>query len=209
MPASDSVEDMVLAKTENEIVSEGDKTLSTQDWIDVAKALLLREGIDAVKIGRLARECDVTRGGFYWRFASRGALLDTLLEDWKSTNTAPIIDALSGPGTPIERFERLVRLWLDERDYSPDYDTAVRNWSRKDAKVEKAVHDIDDKRVEALKSVFLEFGFDETESLVRARITYFHQVGYYATAVRETAGRREMLSETYTRILTGAPKPGL
>lgn len=190
------------------VPTEG-QTLSTQDWIDVAKAMLIREGINAVKIDRLARECHVTRGGFYWRFKSRAELLDTLLEDWRRTNTTPILTALSKPGLPSERFERLVRLWIEEQDYSPEYDTAVRNWAIIDPRVADAVHEVDNQRVEALRLLFLDFGFEGDEALVRARITYYHQVGYYTMGICESDPRRNALSSLYTRVLTGVSRASL
>jgi AcrR family transcriptional regulator len=180
-----------------------DRGLSTEDWLQVAKATLIKEGVSAVKIDRLARAAGVTRGGFYYRFKSRQALLDALLADWRATNTQPFLDTLLGAGSPPERFHALIRLWIEEREYRPDYDTAVRSWSRVSVKVANAVHEADDLRIDALKRLFLDAGYDEGEAFIRARITYFHQVGYYALGVRETTKRRQELSELYYRVLTG------
>lgn len=180
-----------------------ERGLSTNDWIELAKQVLIKEGIAGVKVDRLAKKAGVTRGGFYYRFKSLQGLLDALLEHWKATNHQPMIDALTIPGTPAERFQSLVRLWLEEMDYDPDYDTAIRAWSRVSPKVASAVHEIDDIRTDTLKQVFLDAGYEEDEAFIRARISYFHQVGYYAMGVRESHKRREELSELYYRILTG------
>src|SRR5688572_17713954 len=45
------------------------------DWIAAARNELIAAGVDAVKVGRLARRLHVTRGGFYWHFTSRADLL--------------------------------------------------------------------------------------------------------------------------------------
>jgi AcrR family transcriptional regulator len=180
-----------------------DRGISTEDWIEVAKNTLIREGISAVKVDRLAKKAGVTRGGFYYRFKSRQGLLDALLEDWRTTNNKPWLDALSGPGSPADRFRAFVSLVIDERDYKSDYDTSVRGWSRVSPKVAAAVHEVDDIRIEGLRQIFLDAGYEEDEAFVRARITYFHQVGYYAMGVRESSKRRIELSELYYRVLTG------
>lgn len=187
------------------VVTNGasERGISTEAWIAVAKATLIKEGVAAVKVDRLAKAAGVTRGGFYYRFKSRQGLLDALVDDWLATNHKPIMNALQGPGSPPERFRALIRLWLDERDYDPDYDAAMRSWSRLSPKVAALVHSIDDLRIDALRQVFSDAGYDEAEAFVRARITYFHQVGYYAMGVRESAKRREELSELYYRVLTG------
>jgi AcrR family transcriptional regulator len=180
-----------------------ERGLSTAEWLELAKSTLIKEGIGGVKIDRLAKMGGVTRGGFYYRFKGLQGLLDELLEHWRATNHQPIIDALTGPGAPAKRFRALVHLWLEEREYDPDYDTAIRAWSRVSPKVAAVVHEIDDLRIEALKQLFLDAGYDDDEAFIRARITYFHQVGYYAMGLKESAKRREELSELYYRVLTG------
>ncbi len=180
-----------------------ERGISTEDWIAVAKTTLIKEGIAGVKIDRLAKKAGVTRGGFYYRFKSLQGMLDALIDDWRASNHQPIIDALDAPGSPPERFRSLMRLWLEERDYDPDYDAAVRAWSRVSPKVADVVHEVDDLRIEALKRLFVDAGYDSDEAFIRARITYFHQVGYYAMGMRESTKRREELSEFYYRVLTG------
>lgn len=189
-----------MRRTTRKVTERG---LSTEDWLKIARTTLIKEGVSAVKIDRLAKKGGVTRGGFYYRFKSRQALLDALLADWRATNTQPLVDALLGPGPPAERFHALMRLWIEERNYKPDYDTAVRSWSRTSRKVAAAVHEADDLRIDAFKRLFMDAGYDEDEAFIRARITYFHQVGYYAMGVRESTKRRQELSELYYRALTG------
>ncbi len=94
-------------------------TLSTQDWIDAARRMLIRDGVGALKVDRLAKECKVTRGGFYWRFGSRQELLKRLLDEWRSKNTEPMLVALRGPGSPSDRLNRTFNLWLDEVQFDP------------------------------------------------------------------------------------------
>ncbi|MDT9600226.1 TetR/AcrR family transcriptional regulator [Sphingosinicella rhizophila] len=189
--------------TATSAAAEANVGLSTEDWLDVARETLIREGVEAVKIDRLAKACGVTRGGFYWRFKSREDLLDQLLEDWRRTNTAPMLDALNAAGTPQKRFENLMGLWLEERSYRPDYDTAIRNWALKSPKVAALVREVDDIRIAALHRLFLDGGYDDAEAFIRARVTYYHQVGYYAMGVKESNRRREELRPLYYSVLTG------
>ncbi|MDQ1158971.1 AcrR family transcriptional regulator [Sphingomonas sp. SORGH_AS 950] len=177
--------------------------LSTRAWLESARAMLIRDGIHAVKIDRLARECGVTRGGFYWRFSSHAELLAALLDDWRETNTAPMLAALDGPDDPDTRFARLARLWVDEQGFSSAYDAAVREWARGDAAVRAVVHAVDDQRIGALCGLFLDYGYGADEALVRARITYYHQVGYYALDAQRDDVRRSELTPLYIKALTG------
>lgn len=56
----------------------------------------------------------------------------------------------------------------------------VRDRARKDAKVARRVQAVDNKRIAALTGLMRCYGHEGTDALVRARIVYFHQVGYYA-----------------------------
>lgn len=178
-------------------------TPSTREWVDIARRVLIEEGIVEVKIDKLARLAGVTRGGFYWRFKSRDELLDALIEDWRSTNTAPMLRILAGPGTLRERMERLADLYIAEDEFSSSYDQAIRTWASLAPEVAEIVREVDGIRIEAIRRIFEEAGHTGDEALVRARITYFHQVGYYATGILEQGDRRMELRGIYLRVLTG------
>ena len=52
-------------------------------WIDEGLRALAAGGPDAVRIEPLAQALGVTRGGFYWHFEDRQALLDEMLDTWE------------------------------------------------------------------------------------------------------------------------------
>ena len=180
-----------------------DHTPSTREWIEIARRALIEDGIVAVKIDRLAKIAEVTRGGFYWRFKSRDELLEKLLEDWRASNTQPMLDALSAPGTVNERLTRLANLYIFEEGFSPAYDRAIRAWANLSPDVEKLVQDVDTIRIDAIQQAFLNDGYALDDAMIRARIVYFHQVGYYATGLKESTEQRRMLISQYVRVLTG------
>lgn len=54
-----------------------------------------------------------------------------------------------------------------------------------------------------MKLLFEAALYDEPERLVRARVTYFHQVGYHVLAVREYQSDRVRLAPYYEKVLMG------
>jgi hypothetical protein len=94
-------------------------------------------------------------------------------------------------------------VWVTEAGYSPAWDAAVRDWGRRSTPVAKVVRRVDDDRIGVLRQVFKDLGFADEEAFVRARVTYFHQVGYYAMGVQESRRQRLQLLPLYTRVLTG------
>jgi AcrR family transcriptional regulator len=178
--------------------------LGREAWLKVAREALIREGITAVEIGKLARRLKVTRGGFYWFFNSRKELLDDLLADWERTNTQAFKETIQDCGhNGIAAFQAVVDMWVTERGYSPSWDAAVRDWARVSTKVATAVRRIDGQRIAILTRIFLDMGNPDDEAFVRARIAYFHQVGYYTLGVKEDRAQRLQLLPFYIRFLTG------
>jgi len=184
-----------------------DTTLLTRDWIDAARKMLIRDGHGALKVDRLARECKVTRGGFYWRFKNQEDLQKRLLEEWRTTNTTPMLDALRSDGTPKERLDRTFHLWLEEKQFDPAFDRAIRAWAATSKKVAKVVHNMDNIRLEAFEEVYRDAGYSPMEAFIRARVTYFCQVGYYTLDIHESRKRRDELYAHYYVVLTGMSVP--
>mgnify|MGYP005842861779 CR=1 FL=1 len=183
---------------------KGNFKVSREEWLDLARKILIKSGIDAVKIERLANKLGVTRGGFYWFFKGRQELFDALLEDWKTTNTQPFFEAVANAGPdPMDQFNSVTRLYLREKDFSPAYDGAIRDWARTSPEARKAVEQIDEKRISLLTSIFEAMGYPRKEAFIRARVTYFHQIGYYAMGIKENKDTRERYLPLYTQILTG------
>jgi AcrR family transcriptional regulator len=184
---------------------KGRKTsLGREAWLRTAKSALIREGIGGVEIGKLARKLRATRGGFYWFFTGRKQLLDQLLTDWEENNTSVFKSIVRDRGANgTAEFKALVDIWVNEEDYSPQWDAAVREWARISPRVATVVRRIDDMRIEIIQRIFRDMGYEELEAFVRARTTYFHQVGYYTLGVQESREQRLKLLPIYTRILTG------
>jgi AcrR family transcriptional regulator len=178
--------------------------LGREDWILAARATLIRDGINAVNVLPLARKLKVTRGGFYWHFRNRADLLDALLADWEANNTA-VFERLirDGAGNGDAEFAALVNVWLEESAYDPAWDGAVRQWALQSLPVARVVKRVDEHRIALIRQIFVDLGYRDPEALVRARITYFHQVGYYLLGLGETPAERMRLLPHYLSTLKG------
>jgi AcrR family transcriptional regulator len=175
-----------------------------EKWLSVARQALIDEGIDAVKVDRLAQTLGVTRGGFYHHFADRDDLLSRLLTLWHDTVLfVPRGVAPRSPAEALQAIEELVDHLIGEEQYDPDFDLAVREWGRSDSTVAAAVAGVDAERIAALYKVFLALGCDKQESDIRARVFYFHQIGYYAIGLSEAASGRRERARIYVQILCG------
>jgi len=180
-------------------------SLGRDEWVQAARTALIGGGVESIKVDALARMLGVTGGSFYWHFRDRADLLDALLDDWRTANSAPWFDAVSAAGDdPYAQFEAIVAMWIDEAGFNPAYDSAVRDWARTSSDAEAAVRDADERRVALLADVFRRFGYADEPAFVRARIAYFHQVGYYALRIVESRAERQRLKPLYYEGLLGA-----
>lgn len=181
--------------------------LGADDWITAGLDVLVESGVTAVKILPIAKRLGVTRGSFYWHFKSREALLGCLLEAWEGKNTRAILRAAATPGTLIDRYIALSRLWLGWSDFDPRLDVAVREWSRRDPAVLEKLRAADEQRVAALAQMIEPEGHEPAMTQFRARTLYRMQMGWGDGADTPTDSNGES-SAAYFEIFMGrAPSP--
>ncbi len=187
----------------------GNTKTSRDDWLEEARNILIREGVDGVKVDRMARNLGVTRGGFYWFFKNRRQFLDLLLANWQDSRNDPLTRVIRAGDNdaPLETLVRFVMTLIREESYSPALDAAIRDWARSSDTVRRAVELVDNRRIMLLAKLFQALDYDAEEAFIRARIIYFHQVGYYAMDVRENAEQRLRYLPVYFRQLTGFDLP--
>ncbi|MCX5495550.1 TetR/AcrR family transcriptional regulator [Kaistia dalseonensis] len=180
------------------------KTLSRESWIAAALKALEKRGIADVKIDLLAKQFKVTRGSFYFHFTGIKDLHEALLEEWRARNCRPFeaLDRIEEQDG-LAFFTRIVKIWVDEAPYRPLLDLAVRDWSRTARKLADEMAAIDNLRISLLTRAFRAMNYPDDESLVRARITYFHQIGYYTLSFKEAAADRKRYQPLYGKVLLG------
>ena len=175
-----------------------------EEWIDLARDILVSDGVSSVKVMDLAQRLNVSRSSFYWFFKSRRDLLDQLLHHWEHTNTASIVEHAGRPSHTItEAVLGLFECWIGETKFDPRLDFAFREWARRSPDVHKQVDAADTARIQAIAAMFHRHGYEEGEAFIRARVLYFMQVGYYALEVREPLDVRLSYTQDYIRSFTG------
>src|SRR5256886_15604510 len=80
-------------------------------WIAHGLRALADGGPDAVRIEPLARTLGVTRGGFYWHFDDRRALLDEMLDTWERFAVDRVIERVESDGDEEDARSKLRRLF--------------------------------------------------------------------------------------------------
>ena len=178
--------------------------VTRKDWVDAALITLVNEGIEQVKVMVLAKKLDVSRASFYWYFQDKETLHNELIGHWSDMNTQVIIRQASKTAPSIiEAVANIFSCWMDESSFSPKLDAAVRAWAHQDKRINELVDGEDDKRLLAIKSMYLNHGYTDDEAFIRARVLYFMQIGYYALGIQESFETRLSYFEQYVYSFTG------
>ncbi len=173
------------------------------DWLLAALEVFVAQGIDAVRITRLADDLDVTRGSFYWHFCNRDDLIEALVEYWRDKNTRAIVNAMEKATSLSDGIFRLFDTCLDTELFDPRLDLAIREWARRSEIIHHAVNDADTVRVQSITDFFGRFDYPMPQAFIRARVIYFAQIGFYALDVKEPLATRASYTEAYFESFTG------
>lgn len=182
----------------------GHVKVTREDWLNVARDILVSDGVAEVKVLAIGERLGVSRSSFYWYFKSRKHLLEALLDDWETRNTATIETYCAKPAKTItEAVCNFFRCFLDPDLFDRGLDFAVREWSRRDGMVRQRIDSADRKRLDAATAMFERHGYASGDADIRARILYFMQLGYHALEVRESLEERFSRLEGYIVGFTG------
>ncbi|TXH59516.1 MAG: TetR/AcrR family transcriptional regulator [Thiothrix sp.] len=182
---------------------ENRANLERQDWIRAAYTVFTQEGVERVRVLTLAENLGITRGSFYWHFKNRDELLQALIAVWQQKNTGELLAACASSDDFTDRMLAIADCWTNENLFDPALDTAMRNWGAHDSKIGQLVHEEDQKRLRAFQKMFEEHGCSHAEAMIRARVFYFTQVGYYALELGEDLAQRLRLYREYFWVFTG------
>ena len=156
-------------------------------WVHAALQALAAGGPDAVRVETLAVSLGVSKGGFYWHFADRQALLEEMLDTWERTGTEDIIARVaSHSGDARAKLQKLFDITSSPEGLAVEL--AVRDWSRRDSDVAGRLRRADNRRMEFVRSLFGQFCADEDDVEVRSMMSYSMVIGSYFVAV-EHGGR--------------------
>ncbi len=173
-------------------------------WIQEGLRALGIGGPDAVRIETLAQALGVTKGGFYWHFDDRRALLEEMLDAWERVMIDEAIERVEGEGGDARaKLRRLFALASSsEARGLLRIDLAVRDWARRDKAVARRLRRVDNRRMEYMRPLFRAFCRDEDEVEVRCMIAFSLFIGNrFVAADHGARSRADVLELALRRLL--------
>jgi AcrR family transcriptional regulator len=176
-------------------------------WIEEGLRALAAGGPDAVRVEVLARRLGVTKGGFYWHFEDRRALLEELLDAWERVSVDEVIERIEGEGrdarAKLERLSAIAGSTHELLRTEPvRIDLAVRDWARRDRTVARRLRRVDNRRMDYMRSLFGALYPDHDEVEVRCLLAFSLWIGNeFIAADHGGRSRREVMKLAASRLI--------
>ena len=154
--------------------------------------------MDAVGIAAIARDLGVTKGSFYWHFATRDELLEELLQVWES-ETDGLVEMALAPARPLDRVLRFFELVATRRGEVPDLEFFT--WARRDKSVAARARAVEAKRVAFIRDQLHALGVEAQEAARRAEASYLSTLGWIERASRSREGGEGTNFREFTEFL--------
>jgi AcrR family transcriptional regulator len=164
-------------------------------WIDEGLRSLAAGGPDAVRIEPLARALGVTKGGFYWHFDDRSALLEEMLDTWERVSVDEVIERIEGEGgdarAKLRRLSAIASASDEVLRFDPlRIDLAIRDWARRERAVADRLRGVDNRRMDYMRSLFGAFCPDEEDVEARCMLSFSLWIGNHFIAADHGARSR-------------------
>ncbi len=185
-------------------------SLTPLDWTIAGIAALADGGIDAVRVERLAKQLGASKGSFYWHFADRPALLESILELWEREGTADVIAEVAAIPDPAERLRRVTGAALEATTHGVDVahaEAALRSWAAQDTAVAARFVQVEQARTDYLAAELTALGYDPASARRLGKALYLALIGLYAarryaTELADDAALLDLLE----RVIAAAPR---
>jgi AcrR family transcriptional regulator len=165
-------------------LSRKSQELTRDDWVLAGLAALAEGGIESVRVERLAKRLNVSKGSFYWHFSDRSDLLSALLDLWEKDFTAQLIANVASLPTPRARLRALAEEALEASMDSVDVahaEGAFSAWAVLDPVAADRVRTIEAQRIGYLTSELSLMGANPTDAELLAKGIYLALLGVFAS----------------------------
>jgi AcrR family transcriptional regulator len=171
-------------------------------WVEEGLRALAAGGPEAVRVESLARALGVTKGGFYWHFADRPALLEEMLDTWERLVVDEVIDRVESQGGDArDKLWHLSTIATSNQDLTK-IELAVREWGRCDKTVAKRLRRIDNRRMDYMRSLFGAFCSEEDEVEARCMLAFSLVIGdHFIAADHGARSRKDVRKLALRRLL--------
>jgi AcrR family transcriptional regulator len=150
--------------------------LTAADWEQAALDQIAEHGIGAVAVEPLARRLGVTKGSFYWHFATRDALIEAALKRWEQGDVEGLMRQIDRIADPRERLMQLFLRTSHEMRTHVIYSALLKALDHE--AVRPVMQRVSQRRIQYLAVAYRALGLSRRDAMHRARLAYAAYVGF-------------------------------
>ena len=164
---------LLLCHTNFTVMKKKQQRLSKEAWLRTSLDILAEEGEQKLTIDHLVKAMGVTKGSFYWHFKNRAEYIRELVCFWADFHTRAIVHELNLILDPAKRLLRLMVILTEENQSR--YDISIMNWGKREPVAQQKLQDVFNMRMQFIRSIFKELGFEGDELEMRVQTMVFFQ----------------------------------
>jgi len=145
-----------------------------EDWLKLGMQLLSKHGEESIKIEKLCAKLKLTKGSFYHHYKNIEDYVLELMRYWQVTKTENIIYAANTETAFEKKVEKLNSIVVQEDHL---VEIRIRAWGIRNSKVNEFIKLVDQKRMNYLKSLYLEKKYNDQNAEALAKVEYAAFVG--------------------------------
>jgi AcrR family transcriptional regulator len=182
---------------------------SAADWEQAALDVIAEQGLAGVAVEPLARRLNVTKGSFYWHFATRDALIEAALKRWEQADVEGLLRQIDPIEDPRERLTQLFLRTSHEMRTHVIYSALLNTLDH--PAVQPVMQRLSLRRINYLAVAYRALGLGRREAMHRARLAYSAYVGFLQLMLQLKLPRMDADEfETYvlhvvSTLIPGAP----
>jgi AcrR family transcriptional regulator len=157
---------------------------TVEDWEEAALDAISSGGLRSVSIPELARGLGVTKGSFYWHFASLDELIAAALRRWEALESG-IVNELETIDDPRAR---LRAAFTEAMQSLRAHALFVALSGSDDPRVTAVLRRLSEHRLRFLAAAYAALGFESDDAETRAMLAYLAYIGL--VQIRKTLPRR-------------------
>jgi AcrR family transcriptional regulator len=178
---------------------------SRSEWLEAGLVSLADDGPNGLRIDRLCRRLNVSKGSFHHHFAGAGDFKQALLATYETRVVEALDRAITQTKavTPKDALAGLTGAITSRAGfYQPDLEVAMRAWAFSDPEVRTVQERIDERRLASLHGIWSQILDDPPAAYTAALLPYL--VGIGASLVQPPTPA-DQLQRVYELLLGAVP----
>lgn len=150
------------------------KKIAKEEWLTSGLKIIENEGVSKITIDNLCNMLNITKGAFYHHFKNIDGYIDALMSFWIKESTLAFIEKVEKIDNAKEKLYELSKMSAFSK-YKCE--SRIRGWSYTNDIVRQYVQQVDKLRLNYLKQINSESGYNDENSQKTAIIQYALLIG--------------------------------